>query len=50
MSPFLLQVYFVLADHSESAFVYSPSGIADIEFNAGSKGHLFGDWYWIKED
>jgi hypothetical protein len=46
----LEQVYFVLVDDSESAFVYSPSGIDNIFYNAGSKGHLFGDWYWIKED
>jgi len=44
------QVYFVLADDPESAFVYSPSGMDDISYNAGNKGHLFGDWYWIKED
>jgi len=44
------QVYFVLADDLESACVYSPSGIDDISYNSGSKGRLFGDWYWIKED
>ena len=43
-------LYFQLAKDSESAFVYSPSGIDDIHYNAGNMGRLFGDWYWICED
>ncbi len=32
------------------AFAYSESGIDDLCYNSGSKGHLLGNWYWMKED
>ena len=41
---------FILADDHESGFIYGPGGIDDLRYNTGSKGHLFGDWYWMKED
>jgi hypothetical protein len=44
------RLFFVFADDPESAFIYSPSGIDHLCYNAGSKGHLFVDWYWMKED
>lgn len=43
-------VFYRLSRDGESAFVYSPLGIDKIVYNSGSKGRLFGDWYWIKED
>ena len=44
------RIYFELATDKESAFVYSPSGIDDLCYNSGSKGHLSGHWYWMAED
>ena len=44
------RVVIILADDHESGFIYSPAGIDDLPYNAGRKGHLFGDWYWMKED
>ena len=44
------RIYFTLANDSEAAFVYSPSGIDALCYNSGSKGHLSGDWYWMAED
>lgn len=44
------RVVFILANDHEAGFIYSPTGIDDLAYNAGSKGHLFGDWYWMKED
>lgn len=44
------RVYFEFLDDAESAIVHSPSGIDDLCYNAGAKGPLFDDWYWIKED
>ena len=41
---------FVLADDVESGFIYSPNGIGDLRYNAGSAGHLMGNWYWMAED
>lgn len=44
------RIYFTLADDTEAGFVYSESGIDDLRYNAGSKGHLTGNWYWMAED
>jgi hypothetical protein len=44
------KILFVFANDWESAFVYSPGGIANLAYNSGSAGHLFGNWYWMKED
>ena len=44
------RVYFQFRDDSESAIIYSESGIDDLCYNSGSKGHLAGNWYWMKED
>ena len=44
------RIYFELATDKESAFIYSPSGIDDLCYNSGSKGHLSGNWYWMAED
>lgn len=44
------RVYFNLASDPESAFIYSTSGIDDLCYNSGSKGHLTGNWYWMTED
>jgi len=44
------RVYFEFLDDAESAIIYSESGIDDLCYNSGSKGHLFGNWYWMKED
>ena len=44
------RIYFMLANDPEAAFVYSTSGIDDLCYNSGSKGHLSGNWYWIAED
>ncbi len=44
------RIYFALANDSEAAFVYSESGIDDLCYNSGSKGYLFGNWYWMAED
>ena len=44
------RVFFQLRDDTEAAIIYSRSGIDDLCYNAGSKGHLFGNWYWMKED
>ena len=43
-------VIFRLADDGEAAFIYSPTGIDDLSYNDGNKGHLIGHWYWMKED
>lgn len=44
------RVFFQFLDDSEAAIIYSESGIVDLCYNSGSKGHLFGNWYWMKED
>ena len=44
------RIYFTLSNDSEAGFVYSPSGIEDLCYNSGSKGHLSGNWYWMAED
>ncbi|NNM30707.1 MAG: hypothetical protein HKO57_14400 [Akkermansiaceae bacterium] len=44
------RVYFRFRDDGEAAIIYSESGIDDLCYNAGSKGHLLGNWYWMKED
>ena len=44
------RIYFTLANDDEAGFVYSTSGIEDLCYNPGSKGHLAGNWYWIAED
>jgi hypothetical protein len=42
------KILFMLDD--EAAFIYSPTGIADLVYNEGAKGHLMGNWYWMKAD
>jgi hypothetical protein len=44
------RIQFELANDSESAFIYSANGIDDLCYNSGTKGHLFGNWYWRTED
>jgi len=44
------RIYFTHANDGEAAFVYSTNGIDDLCYNSGTKGHLSGNWYWIKED
>jgi hypothetical protein len=44
------RIYFSLANDSEAAFIYSPNGIDDLCYNAGSTCHLCGNWYWMAED
>lgn len=44
------RVFFLFSDDSEAAIIYSKSGIDDLCYNSGSKGHLMGNWYWMKED
>jgi hypothetical protein len=44
------RLLFVLSDDSEAAFIYSTNGIENLGYNCGDKGHLFGNWYWMKED
>ena len=44
------RILFILADDLESAFIYSPEGLDGLAYNSGDAGHLFGDWYWMKED
>jgi len=44
------RVFFQFLDDAEAAIIYSESGIEDLCYNSGSKGHLFGNWYWMKED
>ena len=44
------RVVFILANDHEAGFIYSPTGIDDLAYNEGNKGHLFGNWYWMKED
>jgi hypothetical protein len=44
------RVFFQFLDDSEAAIIYSESGIDDICYNSGNKGHLLGNWYWMKED
>ncbi len=44
------RIYFLFQDDSESAIIYSETGIDDLCYNSGNKGHLTGNWYWMKED
>lgn len=44
------RVFFQFLHDGEAAIIYSESGLEDLCYNAGSKGHLFGNWYWMKED
>lgn len=44
------RIFFLFQNDSESAIIYSESGIENLCYNSGSKGHLFGNWYWMKED
>ncbi|MDG2149497.1 MAG: hypothetical protein P8N09_08235 [Planctomycetota bacterium] len=44
------RIYFRFRDDSESAIIYSESGLDDLCYNSGNKGHLSGNWYWMKED
>lgn len=44
------RIYFQFRNDGESAIIYSESGIQDLCYNSGNKGHLFGNWYWMKED
>lgn len=44
------RVYFRFHGDSESAIIYSESGLDDLCYNSGNKGHLSGNWYWMKED
>lgn len=44
------KILFTFANDWESAFIYSPTGIDDLTYNSGNAGHLFGHWYWMKED
>ncbi len=44
------RLVFRLADDRESGFVFAPDGIDELHYNAGNKGHLIGDWYWMAED
>ena len=43
-------VFFQFLHDGEAAIIYSESGIDELCYNSGSKGHLFGNWYWMKED
>jgi hypothetical protein len=44
------RIYFQFSNDGEAAIVYSPTGIDDLCFNSGSKGHLVDNWYWMKAD
>ena len=44
------RIYFQFRNDGESAIIYSESGVDDLCYNPGVKGHFFGNWYWIKED
>lgn len=44
------RVFFQFRDDGEAAIIYSENGIDDLCYNSGSKGHLLGNWYWMKED
>ena len=44
------RIYFTLSNDVEAGFVYSTTGIDDLCYNSGSKGHLSGNWYWMAED
>ena len=44
------RIYFRLSNDNEAGFVYSTSGIEDLCYNSGSKGHLADNWYWWAED
>ena len=44
------RIILTFTDDPESGFIYSPNGIDDLCYNEGSKGHLFGNWYWMVED
>lgn len=44
------RIFFQFRNDGEAAIIYSKSGIDDLCYNAGAKGHLWGNWYWMKED
>ncbi|MCF7974094.1 MAG: hypothetical protein K9N55_09790 [Phycisphaerae bacterium] len=44
------RVYFRFRNDGEAAIIYSESGIDDLCYNSGNKGHLVGNWHWMKED
>lgn len=44
------RIFFEFRDDNEAAIIYSESGIEDLCYNSGNKGHLLGNWYWMKED
>lgn len=44
------RAFFLAGNRSEAAFIYSTEGIEDLIYNRGSRGHLCGNWYWMKED
>ena len=44
------RIFFQFLHDGEAAIIYSESGIEDLCYNSGNKGHLFGNWYWMKED
>ena len=44
------RIYFQFRNDGESAIIHSESGIDDLCYNSGAKGHLIGNWYWMKED
>jgi hypothetical protein len=44
------RVFLLVGDQGEAAFIHSTEGIAGLIYNRGNKGHLLGDWYWMKED
>jgi hypothetical protein len=44
------RVFFQFLNDHESAIIYSESGIDGLCYNSGNKGHLMGNWYWMKED
>ena len=44
------RVFFQFRNDGEAAIIYSESGIEDLCYNSGNKGHLMGNWYWMKED
>jgi hypothetical protein len=44
------RVFLLGGNQSEAAFIHSTEGIESLVYNGGNKGHLVGDWYWMKED
>lgn len=44
------RIFFQFSSDAEAAIIYSESGIHDLCYNSGNKGHLSGNWYWMKED